>query len=145
MCVLLYVCECVCKQKVKRERERLCLCELQHHHSSKILLTIECRLPVRTRRKHFSWVMEKRGLGWTAWLQFFRFQGLLSHHFPKFRAQEKKREKKEQADRERKKKENLERCDKSEDRNESRMSSILILLFFLLFFNAYECPHRRVD
>lgn len=80
----------MCKQKVKRERERQCLCELQHHHSSTILLTIECRVPVRTRRKHFSWVMEKRGLGWTAWLQFFRFQGLLSLYFPKFRAQERK-------------------------------------------------------
>ena len=56
----------------EREREReSCLCELQHHHSSKILLTIDCRVRLRTYTKDFSWAME-RGKDWVghAWLHF---------------------------------------------------------------------------
>lgn len=70
-----YVCECahsyVCVPDRKRERES-CLCELQHHHSSKVLLTKDCRVQRRTYRKHFfSW--RQRGKHWVSLLGFFLY------------------------------------------------------------------------
>ncbi len=107
MCVCSYVCEG--ERERVRERDLPTVCVLQHHHSSKILLTTDCRVWLRTYRKQFSWAMERQGLGWTAWLDSFISTGLLSYNFPQIHREGKKRKKKENRDREWKKRRNLGR------------------------------------
>lgn len=68
LCLHMFVCACE-RARGRRgwggaEERALCLCEPQHHHSAKILLTTDCRVPVRT-----SWLRE-RGEIWDGLLGF---------------------------------------------------------------------------
>ncbi len=127
MCVC--VCVCVCVKERERKRES-CLCELQHHHSYKILLTIDCRAWLRTYRKHFFLGNEEaRSVDYC--VSFLLY--LPDCYHATFQNSGKRRLKKDQRDREWKKRRNLERWyDKSRDRNASSLHGILVVLSFFL-------------